>query len=669
MPEKVSRSDANGNVIYYNQSWLDYTGMNYEELKDWGWGKVMHPEDIEELTRLWTHSVTTGDDFEMEFRILNKEGQYRWHLCRSAAIKDEGGNIKNWVGVTIDIEQQKRFTRELELQVKNRTAELVKLNETLIEKNEALEISETFSRSVTNVSPNVVYIHDIEKNEPVFLNRSGLAVIGLQAEKAIGNKKLQGLIIHPEDIPGVVAIVERIKQSKKDEVFEHEYRIKNAKGDWVPFLSRDTVFKRNENNVVTQIIGIAVDITEIKTAEKELLQKNSELEIMNQLLIEKNESLLISENFNRSLTEYSPNVIYVYDVQKNKNVYLNRTGLKVIGNELQEIIEIDDIQNMIVHEEDRPKVKEVMEKIKKAKPGEIFDHEYRVKNTEGEWVPFLARDTVYKLNENNEVSQVLGIGIDITELKIAEKELLQKNSDLEKMNKELQSFAYISSHDLQEPLRKIQTFSTQIKEKEENNLSENGRDMFSRMQNAANRMQTLIQDLLAYSRTDTEERKFENTDLNKIVEDVRDDLKEELKDKNATIEATELGEAHIIPFQFRQLLHNLIGNSLKFSNPNNPPHIQIKSEFAKGIKFKNEKLSPENKYCHITVSDNGIGFEQQYNEKIFEVFQRLHGKNEYNGTGIGLSIVKKIVENHNGIITANGELNKGATFDIYIPAT
>jgi signal transduction histidine kinase len=193
--------------------------------------------------------------------------------------------------------------------------------------------------------------------------------------------------------------------------------------------------------------------------------------------------------------------------------------------------------------------------------------------------------------------------------------------------------------------------------------------MFNRMQDAAKRMQTLIQDLLVYSRTGTQERKFETTNLNEIITDVKEDLMEELKEKHATIEAHQLSDADIIPFQFRQLMHNLIGNSLKFSNPVIPPHIIIKSEIAKGIKFNNENLSPQNKYCHITVSDNGIGFEQQYNEKIFEVFQRLYGQNEYNGTGIGLSIVKKIVENHNGIITAYGELNKGATFEVFIPAT
>ena len=145
------------------------------------------------------------------------------------------------------------------------------------------------------------------------------------------------------------------------------------------------------------------------------------------------------------------------------------------------------------------------------------------------------------------------------------------------MNKELESFAYISSHDLQEPLRKIQTFATLLLNKEAANLTENGKDHFKRMQRAAERMQTLIDDLLAYSRTNTSERKFENTNLNKIVDEVKSDLKEELQHKHATIETNEMCEVSIIPFQFRQLLHNLISNSLKFSIPGKPPHIKIES--------------------------------------------------------------------------------------------
>jgi PAS domain S-box-containing protein len=258
---------------------------------------------------------------------------------------------------------------------------------------------------------------------------------------------------------------------------------------------------------------------------------------------------------------------------------------------------------------------------------------------------------------------------DSLEKKVSERtmQLEEKNMDLEKMNKELQSFAYISSHDLQEPLRKIQTFATRLYDKEFNVLSEAGRDQFKRMQAAAERMQTLIDDLLAYSRTATAARKFEKVDLGKIVAELKDDLKEEIKEKHAQIETGELCEVTVIPFQFRQLLQNLVGNALKFSSPERLPVIKITSSINDGSELSDDTFTAGKKYCHIVISDNGIGFEQQYHDKIFELFQRLHGKGEFSGTGIGLSIVKKIVDNHHGIITVKGELNKGATFEIFLP--
>jgi signal transduction histidine kinase len=261
------------------------------------------------------------------------------------------------------------------------------------------------------------------------------------------------------------------------------------------------------------------------------------------------------------------------------------------------------------------------------------------------------------------------------ELGIANIELAFQNEEKEKRaaeliiaNKELLAFTYISSHDLQEPLRKIQTFVTIILKKENDNLSDIGKYNFQRMQDAASRMQQLIDDLLAFSRIATTELKFEKTDLNLILEEVKAELKDTIQEKNATIEAKELGSAKIIAFQFRQLMYNLISNALKFSQPDIPSHIVVSSSTVKGSKLNNEKLSPEKNYCHITIKDNGIGFEPHFNERIFEVFQKLHGKEVYSGTGIGLAIVKKIVENHNGIIIATSALKKGATFDIYFPA-
>lgn len=258
------------------------------------------------------------------------------------------------------------------------------------------------------------------------------------------------------------------------------------------------------------------------------------------------------------------------------------------------------------------------------------------------------------------------------ELSIANKELAFQNKEKEKRaaeliiaNKELLAFTYISSHDLQEPLRKIQTFVSIILEKE--TLTESGQNYFQRMQLAAKRMQQLINDLLEFSRISTTELNFEKVDLNLIVEEVKTDLKDTILDKKANVDVQDLCSVNIIAFQFRQLMYNLISNALKFSKPDLASHIQIFSRTISGSKLMSESFSAEKNYCHITVKDNGIGFEPHFNERIFEVFQKLHGKEVYAGTGIGLAIVKKIVDNHSGIITATSELNHGAQFDIYIP--
>jgi two-component system, chemotaxis family, CheB/CheR fusion protein len=254
------------------------------------------------------------------------------------------------------------------------------------------------------------------------------------------------------------------------------------------------------------------------------------------------------------------------------------------------------------------------------------------------------------------------------EVKGRTKELEQKNIELETANKDLVSFTYISSHDLQEPLRKIQNFASSIQKNEEKNLSDSGKKYLGRMIHTANRMRFLIEDLLSYSRTKSDDRVFESIDVTFLINEVKNDFEDVIQDKNAVIEATDLCKVEVIPFQFRQLFHNLISNSLKFAKPEVPTHIIIKSRIGLGSTLKEERLLPEKKYCHIVFTDNGIGFEPQYNNRIFEVFQRLHAVHEFPGTGIGLAICKRIVENHNGYITATGELNKGARFDIYIPS-
>jgi two-component system CheB/CheR fusion protein len=247
------------------------------------------------------------------------------------------------------------------------------------------------------------------------------------------------------------------------------------------------------------------------------------------------------------------------------------------------------------------------------------------------------------------------------------RQLRQKNLELEDINKDLTAFTYISSHDLQEPLRKIRNFISVLMEEERERLSEDGKNYLTRTYDVARRMQSLIEDLLVYSRTNNIDRKYERSDLRPILQEIKKEFAERLNDQKAVVKIGHLGQATIIPFQFHQLMHNLVSNSLKFSSPRRKPRISVKSEIVKGTQLRNERLSPKLSYCHIIYTDNGIGFDTAYNERIFEVFQRLHNTDEYKGTGMGLAICKRIVENHHGAISATGHLHKGARFDIYIP--
>ncbi|HUM45327.1 MAG TPA: PAS domain S-box protein [Chitinophagales bacterium] len=472
--------------------------------------------------------------------------------------------------------------------------------------------------------------------------------------------------VHPDDAqPTIDAWRQALKEVK---VFNFEHRVKTKDGNWRAFAVKATPLK-NKDGSVREWVGVHTDVNKQKAFAVELEKQVQE---RTRELIQSNESLRKSEERYHLMVE---------EVQDYAILYLNREGIienwntgaeKIKGYKANEIIGLS-FSNFYT---DTDKKSNLPQKLlaQAAESGRAVQEGWRVRKDGSLFWASVVITAVH--NEKREVIGFSKVTHDLTQKKNADDKLKQnslqleqKNIDLEKMNKELQSFAYISSHDLQEPLRKIQTFAMRLLEKESMNLSDNGKDLFKRMQGAALRMQTLIDDLLSYSRTTTSERKYEKTWLGKVVEQVKSDMKEELQQKNATIEATELCEVNIIPFQFRQLLHNLIGNSLKFSHPGSPPHITIKTRKAKGKEFQIENLDDEAMYCHISIADNGIGFEQHFSERIFEVFQRLHGRQDYQGTGIGLAIVKKIVENHEGIITASSELNKGATFDIYIPVS
>jgi light-regulated signal transduction histidine kinase (bacteriophytochrome) len=238
---------------------------------------------------------------------------------------------------------------------------------------------------------------------------------------------------------------------------------------------------------------------------------------------------------------------------------------------------------------------------------------------------------------------------------------------LERSNIELASFSYAASHDLQEPLRKIQAFISRILLLDEGNFSSAGRDYFLRITKAAIRMQQLIDSLLNYSRISTAEKILVSTDLNELLGQTRENLRELIEENNAVIEANALPTVYVMPLQFQQLLTNIISNAIKYKKENVNPVISIKAGSVPASHVDTDLSSSANTYWKISIADNGIGFDPQYSTRIFELFQRLHSRDEYDGTGIGLAICKKIIQNHNGVITTESEPGKGATFNIYLP--
>ncbi len=406
------------------------------------------------------------------------------------------------------------------------------------------------------------------------------------------------------------------------------------------------------------------DLTERKQAEDRLRSYAEELEVRN-------------EELRRSEERYHK---MIAEVQDYAIIMLNRVGdieewnngaETIKGYKAKEILG-KNFRIFYTEEDRQQKLPEMLLDLA-ARKGRAQHEGWRVRKDR---TKFWGSVTITALhNSDNHIIGFSKVTRDLTERKIAEDNLRSKNYELEEMNKELgimnkelSSFAYISSHDLQEPLRKIQTFSSRILEVDKANLSEKGVSYFSRIQAASQRMRLLIEDLLTYSRANSAERKYESVSLNRIIKEVLLDLETNIEEKQAVVEFGSMPDMEIIPFQIHQLLFNLINNALKFSREGVPPHIQVQWETVSAREVPGLQNKIAETYHHLSVADNGIGFEQEHSQRIFEVFQRLHGRDQYSGTGVGLAICKKIVENHMGIIRADGRPGEGATFHIYIPA-
>jgi PAS domain S-box-containing protein len=344
----------------------------------------------------------------------------------------------------------------------------------------------------------------------------------------------------------------------------------------------------------------------------------------------------------------------------NNTVYFSPRWEKILGYAETEFEQSLEAWFRHQHPQDLPELKAAIEAHLEGRTP-YLQHEHRMIRKDGTDCWVMCRGSAVR-DDAGTPYRMAGSMTDISDRKAAAQQLARQTEELARSNQELEQFAYIASHDLQEPLRKIEAFGDRLKRKYDKTLDEQGHDYLARMQNAAGRMRTLIQDLLAFSRVTTQSRGFSPLSLSTLLEDVLGDLEVRIQETNAQVIVDPMPTLEADALQMRQLFQNLIGNALKFQQPGTSPIIHIRHSDEPSV-----KPDQAQSFCCITVSDNGIGFEEKYLDRIFKVFQRLHGRNEYEGTGIGLAVCAKIVERHGGQLTAQSAPDQGATFIIRLP--
>jgi signal transduction histidine kinase len=375
-----------------------------------------------------------------------------------------------------------------------------------------------------------------------------------------------------------------------------------------------------------------------------------------------NKKLLISSGLMAESESIGKFSTWQWDLDSNKIDYSDNQ-YRLLGFEPNAFVPEKETFLEFVHPDDKATVAKSMDGIVEKK--QLPFVYYKITRPDYEIRHFKSTGKLLTDQQGSKI--LLGINFDITDEHLLNIELQERNRELEKSNKELASFNHVASHDLQEPLRKIQTFVSRISEADKAVMSDSAKAYISKIEVSAKRMRVLIDDLLLFSRTNTTKKEFIKLSLNELLENAESELAEIIEEKHAVITVSKLPKLAVIPYQIEQLFINLIGNSLKYSQPDIAPEIKIESEKVNSADYP-DLLEPNVKKFHkITFTDNGMGFDPQFKETIFVLFQRLHSKTDYPGTGIGLAICKKIVDNHKGHIVADSTPNKGSVFTVFLP--
>jgi PAS domain S-box-containing protein len=652
LPVAVYTCDNKGRLELYNDAAVELWGRKPEAGKDlWcgSWkifrtdGSVLPLDECPMAIALKEGRKVTGTEIIIE----RPDGERRNILPHPEPIFDVEGNIIGAVNTLIDITAQRQtgFASEdkLEKMVMERTAALNKKTVDLTESEQR------YHRMIDEVQDYAILMLD-EKGTVVNWNKGVQKIKGYSTEEIVG--KNFSVFYREEDRKS--GLPEKLLKEARDNgrALHEGWRVRK---DGTIFWGSVTITAlHNDANDVIGYTKVTRDLTERKSAEEHLSSQAAEL-------FRKNVELKSQKEFVEVILNSSVDLIAVFDKEL-RYVSLNKQAIDIykrddlVGKKIKDVF---------------PKTVEtgMYDDLLKALKGEMIQNvSYRStildRYFENYYIPLK--------NDHKEVYGVLAIAHDNSVLleaaekvKVANAELEQKNKELERSNDSLEQFAYVSSHDLQEPLRKIQTFSDLILTRI-NDPGFDSNQYLHKINISANRMSLLINDLLNFSRLNKSDELREKVNLDLVMDYIINDFELLIKQKDAVIRRSPLPTITAIPIQMNQLFYNLISNALKFSDEK--PEIDITAEILlPEAVLALPQLDKEKNYLHLNIRDNGIGFEQTYATQIFTIFQRLNSPQKYSGTGIGLAICKKIVDNHGGYITASSEKGNGAAFDIYLP--
>jgi PAS domain S-box-containing protein len=593
--------------FHFNKTWLDFTGRTMEQDYGKGWTEGIHPDDLQLYSDVYTTSFEIHQSFEIEYRLRRFDGEYRWLLNTGTPRFDADGEFLGYIGTCTDISDRKAVEQEI------------------------LE-SQKFIQKIAEASPNILYLYDLQEHCNVYSNREIASVLGYSATeiKAMGSAFFANLM-HPEDLAKIPDYYQQMEASQDGEIFEIEYRMRHANGEWRWLYSRDTVFSRDDRGQIKLTIGTAQDISDRKDAERQFQNLSDRLSLA---------------------AKSSAMGIWDWDVVHNILTWDDRM-YELYGITSSQFSSAYEAWTNSLHPDDR-QAGELA--IQQALAGEKdFSQEFRVVHPDGT-IRFIQAYAIVQRNESGEPQHMIGANFDISDRKQAEVTLHQTAAQLEASNRELEAFAYSVSHDLRSPLRAIDGFSNALIEDYGDRFDDDARDYFDRIRRNIQRMGTLIDDLLRLSRVSRSEMQYSEVNLSDLVQEQIDELQSINPERQVKLAIA----PNIIVSADRTLMQvvisNLVQNAWKFTSHHDSALIGF------GVLQQEERLT-------YFMRDDGAGFNMTFANMLFGVFQRLHNTNEFPGTGIGLATVQRAIHRHGGKVWAEGVVEQGATIYFTVPNT